>query len=115
MSKITEIEDEVKKDVVLFIDTAEHDLITIAQSAYAWVQHELSLLAPEVLADLKGAVQSAAAEAVSKGLNAGTTGTVVTDTLNILARDGMDILAQVKSDVITAVVGLVTAPKVPPA
>lgn len=97
--------EEIVADAKAFIQSAETDLIADAEAAGAWLMAELRALEPMVLADLKVAVSSAVTEAVSTGSAAST----VTDTLNILARDGMDVLAKVKSDVVVAVVGLTSA------
>lgn len=96
---------EILADGKAFIQSAETTIAVDAEAAWNWLKAELASLEPVVLADLKAAVAAAASEALS----AGTTGSVVTDTLNILARDGQAVLAQVKSDVITATVGLTTA------
>lgn len=96
---------EIVADGKAFIQSVETTIATDAEAAWNWLKNELAILAPEVLADLKAAVATAANEAIS----AGSSGSVVTDTLNILARDGVAVLNQVKSDVITAVVGLTTA------
>ncbi len=109
------ISDDIQKaetNVVAFIHNVETDLITDAQAAWVWLQGELSALEPTVLADLKSAVSSAAKEAVSGTASAGG---IVADTLTILARDGLDVLSKVKSDVITAVVGLTTVTPTPTA
>lgn len=96
---------EIVADAKAFIQNAETTIAVDAEAAWNWLKNELDALAPEVLADLKAAVAAAANEAIS----AGSSGSVVTDTLNILARDGVAILNQVKSDVVSAVVGLTTA------
>lgn len=98
--------EEITSDAKAFIQRAETDLITDAEDAYAWLKAEYALLSPEVLADLK----SAAAAAVTEALSGGGTGVIVADALTILARDGAAILAQVKSTVVTATVGLTAAP-----
>lgn len=95
---------EAEAAVKAFIQNVETTLIQDAEAAGAWLLAELKALAPEVLSDLKAAVAAAAQEAIS-GAGAGNT---VADTLTILARDGADILAQVKSEVVSAVVGLTT-------
>jgi hypothetical protein len=101
----TSIGAEIAADGEAFIQSAEADLTTVMEAAWVWVKNELAALEPAVLADLKTAVATAATEAIATG----STGSVVTDTLNILARDGTAVLTQVKSDVVTAVVGLTTA------
>lgn len=101
----TSIGAEITADVKAFIQNAETDLTADMEAAWAWVKNELAALEPTVLADLKTAVATAATEALSSG----SSSSVVTDTLNILARDGLDVLGKVKSDVVTAVVGMTTA------
>lgn len=96
---------EIVTDVKNFISTAETVLTDDMEAAWGWLKKELALLEPVVLADLKAAVVAAAADAAASG----STSSIVTDTLNILARDGTAVLAQVKSDVVTAVTALGTA------
>jgi hypothetical protein len=96
---------EIVADGEAFIQSVETTLAADAEAAWSWLKAELAALEPTVLADLKAAVTVAATEALSTG----SSGSIVTDTLNILARDGQAVLAKVKSDVITATVGLTTA------
>lgn len=98
--------EEVGEEVKAFIQNAETTLLEDVQAAGAWLKNELEALAPEIVADLKAAVSSAVKE-VAAGTSAGDT---VANVLTILARDGVAVLAQVKSDVVTAVVGLTSAP-----
>ena len=99
------IGEEIVADAKAFIQNVETTLTTVIELAWAWLKSELALLEPVVLADLKAAVATAAADAVASGSSA----SIVTDTLNVLARDGQAVLGQVKSDVVNAVVGLTTA------
>lgn len=96
---------EIVADAKAFIQNAETTIVADAEAAWSWLKNELAALEPAVLADLKVAVATAATEALSTG----STGSAVTDTLNILARDGIAVVNQVKTDVLTAVVGLTTA------
>lgn len=104
-SAVENIGEEIVSDVKAFIQSAETTLTTDIEAAWSWLKSELAILAPEVLADLKAAVAAAAADAVT----AGNAGSIVSDTLTALARNGEAVLAQVKTDVINAVVGLTTA------
>lgn len=96
---------EIVGDVKAFIQNTETELSADLEAAWIWLKNELAALEPTVLADLKAAVAAAFEDALSSG----TSGSVVTDTLNVLARDGQAILSQVKTDVVTAVVGMTTA------
>lgn len=98
--------EEIVADGKAFIQRVETDVVQDAEDAYAWLKKEYAALSPEILADLKTAVGAAVTEALSGG----GTGAIVADALTILARDGAAILAQVKSEVVTATVGLTAAP-----
>lgn len=93
-------------DFQSFIQSTETTIVQDAEAAYAWLKAELAKLEPTVAADLKAAVQEAVKDVLENG--DGLTVTVA-DVLDVLARDGEEILAQVKSDVVSAVVGLTTA------
>lgn len=97
---------EIVADGKAFIQRVETDLVQDAEDAYAWLKSEYALLAPTVLTDLK----LAASAAVTEALSGAGTGSIVADALTILARDGAAILSQVKSEVVTATVGLTAAP-----
>lgn len=104
----TSVGDELETDfseVKAFIQREGTVLLQDVDNGILWLKNELMQLAPEVQADLKVAVGSAATEA----MDGATSGSIVADTLTILARDGAAVLSQVKSDVLTAVVGLTTA------
>lgn len=104
------LESDVSNDLAnakAWIQREETVLAQDADDAYNWLKAELLALEPEVAAMLKAAVGAAVQEALGNGA---TLGTVVADTLTILARDGAQVLAQVKSEVVTAVVGLTASP-----
>ena len=96
---------EIVSDAKAFIQSAETAIDADAEAAYAWLKSELTVLAPEVLADLKSAVLTA----FTSALSGASSGSIVADTLTALANDGAAVLSQVKSSVVTAVVGLTTA------
>lgn len=96
---------EIVADVKNFVSSAETVLTDDMESAWAWLKGELASLEPTVLADLKSAVVTAATSAVSGA----SSGSIVADTLTALSNDGAAVLAQVKSSVVQAVVGLATA------
>jgi hypothetical protein len=95
---------EIVADAKSFIANTETVLTDDLEAAWAWLKSELAALEPTVLADLKAAVASAATTVASGA----TTGSVVADTLTQLSNDGAAVLAQVKSSVVQAVVGLAT-------
>lgn len=99
------IGDEIVSGVKAFVQEVETDIVEDAEAAWGWLKAEFDKLEPEILADLKAAIQIALTEALSGG----SAGSVVTDVLNILARDGMEVLNAVKTDVLVATVGLTTA------
>lgn len=96
---------EIVADVTTFVSNAETALTDDLESAWAWLKSELAALEPTVLADLKSAVVTAATSAASGA----SSGSIVADTLTALSNDGAAVLAQVKSSVVQAVVGLATA------
>lgn len=92
---------ELKEAAGAFIHDAEKSLEDAATAGWHWLQNELAKLTDEVKTDLKAALVQAAGD--DKPI-----GEVVADTLTILARDGMDLVEQVGSDVIEALAGLTT-------
>lgn len=106
------LKDDINTDIAnvkAFVQREETVLEQDAQDAYAWLKSELAALEPTVVADLKAAVSAAVTEA-----RAGATGgSILADSLTILARDGLDILYSVKTDVLNAVVGLTAATPTP--
>jgi hypothetical protein len=96
---------EITGAATSFISRVETELTTDIEDAWSWLKGELASLEPAVLADLKSAVSIAATDALAGGSSA----SIVSDTLTALARNGAAVLAQVKTDVVTAVVGLTTA------
>jgi hypothetical protein len=99
---IAEIEDAAKA----FIAEIGTDIRDDALRAFEWLKDEVAALEPQIRLDLKDAIRQAVMDATS---GAGTTGSIVADTLTILARDGGEVVNKVKSDVLTALVGLTTA------
>lgn len=99
------IGEELLADAKTFISDAETGLLDDIHAAWNWLKAELGKLEPVVLADLKAAVSLAANDA----LVGGSAESIVADTLTALARSGAEVLAQVKTDVVVAVVGLATA------
>lgn len=90
-----------------FIQTVGTDLLQDAGEAWQWLLAELAKLAKEALDALKTAIQQALGSAASGK----PVGEIVADTLTILYRDFETLAAQISSDVVTALVGLTTAPK----
>jgi hypothetical protein len=90
-----------------FIQNVGTDLLEDAHAAWEWLLAELAKLAKEALDALKTAIQQALGSAASgKPISE-----IVADTLTILYRDFETLAAQISSDVVTALVGLTTAPK----
>lgn len=95
--------------VKLWIQNAGTTVVVDVENAYNWLKTELAALEPTVAADLKAAVNAALNDAVAGG---STLGTVVADTLDILANDGTGILSKVKSNVVTTLIGLTASPAI---
>jgi len=95
---------EIVTDGKAFIQNVETDLVQDAEAAYTWLKAEYALLSPEIKADLKAAM----ALAVETALSGASGGSIVADTLTALYADGASVLNQVKSQVVTASVGLTT-------
>lgn len=95
--------------VKLWIQNAETTVVVDVENAYNWLKTELAALEPTVAADLKAAVNAALNDAVAGG---STLGTIVADTLDILANDGTGILSKVKSNVVTTLIGLTASPAI---
>jgi len=99
---------EILADGQALIQRVETDIVQDAEAGYAWLKAEYALLSPEILSDLKGAIGIA----LSTALSGASSGSIVADTLTALYADGAAVLSQVKSEVVTATVGL-TANKAP--
>lgn len=95
---------ELKDAAGTFLTAVGHDLVAAAEAAWEWLKAELAKLSAQALAMLKAAV----VEAFGNGDR--PLGEVVADTLTILYREARELADEIKSDVVTALVGLTTRP-----
>lgn len=105
MTDLATIEQEAVADGKAFIATAEADVKAIASASWNWLLAELEKIEPTVLAQVKSAINEVATD-LEEGETAGV---ALADVLTVLARDGLEDVMAIKTDVLSALIGLTTA------
>lgn len=101
MSELGTIGNAVKA----FVANAETTLEADANLAWDWLKLELAKIEPTILAQVKAAINEVAVDLESGE----TAGVAMADVLTVLARDGIQDVMAVKTDVLNALIGLTTA------
>lgn len=102
---MSDIGTAISSDAKAFVQTVETDLKQDALAAFSWLKGELEKIEPAVLAQIKSAINEILTD-LEQGEGMGV---ATADVLTILARDGLQDALAVKSDVLTALIGLTTA------